>query len=1064
MLLLPVQLLWAQGVTTSSMQGVVTDENGEGLPGASVVAIHTPSGTQYGTSALSDGRYIIPNMRVGGPYTLRISYLGFQDVVINDLSLALGQTLRRDVALNSNTQQLGEVVISGSGNNLLNAERTGAATNVSTEALQSLPTISRSLQDFTRLSPLANTGGNGTQFAGSNNRYNQFAIDGIINNDVFGLSGSGTNGGQTGIQPISLDAIDEIQINIAPYDVRQGGFTGGGINAVTRSGTNNFEGSAYFFGNNENFVGSRNPTTGEEADYPEYRDYQLGFRLGGPILKDKLFFFVNGEITRNTTPLAFDPTVSGSGSQVTIDEIQRVINTVTRISPNYDLGTYGAINNETNSDKILAKIDWNINQTHKLTLRHSYTYGESINNSRDNNELRFYNNGVFFPSTTNSSALELNSNFGGRLANHLLLGYTAVRDDREPLGSPFPQVTINNLSGGGSITLGGEYSSVANQLDQDIFSITDNFNIFAGKHTFTLGTHNEFYKFYNLFVQNIFGRYAYNSLEAFESVGTANEVAPTYYQIGYSFAEDGPLQTQGASEFKAMQLGFYAQDEVQASPNLNLTLGLRIDLPIFTDDPPYNATFSEALPLLRTLGVATNTIPEERVLWSPRFGFNWDVLGDQSLKVRGGTGIFTGRVPFVWVSNQYTNNGTLNGTYSIGSSSSSADPISNTDPPVRFISDPYNQPTADYFGGTAGLGDINITSSNFQFPQTWRTNLAVDKALPWGLVATIEAVFSKGINNVNFINLNRQIDPEFTFQGPDQRPRYSGGRAYPDFNEIILLNNTDKGYSYNLVAQLQKQFDNGLAGSIAYTYGRSEDVNSGTSSVAYSNWRYVPNIYGLNNLEASYANFDLRHRVSGFVSYRLNYLNNWGTEVSLFYNGQSGQPVSYIYNGDLNNDGTNNDLIYVPRDRSEINLVDITNGLTADQQWENLNAFIENDSYLDDRRGQYAERNGKRLPFQHEFDLRILQDIGAMIGNTSNRLQLTFDIFNVGNLLNKDWGKVYYVSNQTFELIRYTGLADETSQPTFQYTGAGQTNNEIYNVSDPASRWRGQVGIRYIFN
>ncbi|RIJ42974.1 TonB-dependent receptor [Pontibacter oryzae] len=1065
-LVLLVQYSWAQGVTTSSMTGIVTDLKGEGLPGATVVAVHTPSGSQYGTTTGADGRFTIVNMRVGGPYKVTARYLGFQEQVANNIDLKLGLSTSVPFKLSEQSNALSEVQVVSDRNSPMSSEKTGAATNVSREVVQSIPTVSRGLKDFTKISPLANTSGNGTQFAGTNNRYNQFAIDGLINNDVFGLAGSGTNGGQTGIEPVSLDAIEEFQINIAPYDVRQGGFTGGGINAVTRSGTNNYQGSIYYYGNNEKLVGGRSPITGEKAKYPEYNDSQYGFRIGGPILKNKLFFFLNGEMTRSITPLAFDPTDPNSGSKLTMDEINRVISTVKRVAPNYDLGSYGEINDELNSNKLLAKIDWNINNNHKLTLRHSYAYGENIDNSRNNNSLRFYNNGQFFPSTTNSTGLELNSTFNNKYANNLLLGYTRVRDDRDPLGDPFPYVRIQNLTGSSSIQLGSENSSVANQLDQDVFSLTDNFSIFAGKHTFTFGTHNEFYSFYNLFVQNIYGQYVYNSLADFEKIGTAEETAPVYYQVGYSFENDGPLQSKGASDFSAMQLGLYAQDDIQLTNDLKVTFGIRADLPLLNDKAAYNDQFFKTY---GSRGLSTDQLPETKVLWSPRVGFNWDVLGDNTLKVRGGTGIFTGRVPFVWVSNQYTNNGTLNGTYSVGSTSSSAKPITNP-AGIKFVADPYAQPTAATYNGKDGRGDINITSEDFQYPQVFRSNIGVDKQLPWGLVASFEAIFSKGLNNVTFKNLNREVDSNFTFDATDKRPRYKTGRTDSNFNEIILLENSNKGYSYNLVAQLQKNFENGFTGSVAYTYGQSKDLNSGTSSTAYSNWRFLNNVTGPNENVESYANFDLRHRVTGFVSYRKEYFNHFATQVSLFYNGQAGQALSYIYDGDLNNDGTTNDLIFVPATRADINLVDVKDSkgvvtMTADDQWTALNAFIEGDEYLNERRGQYAQRNGARLPFQHQFDLKVLQDLGLQIGNSKNKLQLSFDVMNVGNLINKDWGKSYFVSNQGFNLIRYAGIqSGTTNKPTFQYTAAGQTDGKVYSTSDYSSRWRGQIGIRYIFN
>jgi len=1053
-LLLSAFITYAQ-VTTSSMTGTVKDDKGENLIGATVKATHLPSGTVYGTTTQADGRFTIPGMRVGGPYRMEVSYIGYEPQQQDGITLTLGQAYIINPVLTTSGQQLETITVTGSSReDRFNSNKTGAATNISRNTIQAIPNISRGLKDFTKLSPLANTNGNGTSFAGTNNRYNQFTIDGLMSNDVFGLAASGTNGGQTGVEPISLDAIEEFTINIAPYDVRQGGFTGGGINAVTRSGTNEFQGSVYYFGNNQDLVGSNNPQKNAKQKVSNYKDYQTGLRLGGPIIKNKLFFFVNGEITKRNTPIAYNPADLSSGSQITTGEINRILATLDRIAPNYDPGSYTNLADEIKSTKLLGKIDWNINQHHKLTLRHSYTKGESTSNSRTATLLRFGNNAVFFPSTTNASGLELNSTFG-RFSNNLLIGYTKVDDDRDALGNPFPEVNIY-LANGSRVVVGGEYSSVANQLKQDIWNITDNFNWYLGKHTLTLGTHNEFYKFYNLFIQRTYGQYYYNSLENFESIGTAAEVAPSAYQVGY------PLNGDGAAAFSAMQLGFYAQDEAQLTDRLRVTAGLRIDLPIFNDKPPFNQEFADQY---GHLGLSTDQIPSTKILWSPRLGFNWDVLGDNSLKIRGGTGIFTGRVPFVWISNQYSNNGTVTGTYSIGNTSSSANPITNP-AGVEFVADPNNQPRAGDFGGREGLGAINITSKDFKFPQTFRTNLAVDKQLPWGLTATIEGIYSKGLNNVNFQNLNREVDPDFTFDGPDKRPYYKSGRLNPDFDEIIVFENTNKGYSYNVMAQLQKRFESGFTGSIAYTYGKSTDLNSGTSSVAYSNWRYVNQIYGLNDLRETTANFDIRHRISGFVSYRKEYAKYFATQVSLFYNGQIGLPYSYIYNGDLNNDGTSNDMIYVPRNQSEINLIPFTNSsgeiITPEQQWQMLDAYISNDKYLSEKRGEYAERNGARMPWEHQFDVRILQDFAIKTGASVNKLQLSFDILNVGNLLNKKWGRAYSIANQGFSLISYRGLNGNT--PTYQYTGAGLIDGKPYSPVDLLSRWRAQFGVRYIFN
>lgn len=1050
-------------VTTSALKGRVVDEKNEALPGATVVAIHLPSGTQYGVLTNVDGRFNIANMRVGGPYQVTISFVGYNPQVYNDMNLSLGNVTDIALTLSPSVISLNEVIVSAGKGNIINSDRTGASINLSTETVNSVPTISRGMRDFTKISPLANTSGSGTSFAGANNRYNQFSIDGLVNNDVFGLTSSGTNGGQAGIEPISLDAIEEFQINIAPYDVRQGGFTGGGINAVTKSGTNSFKGTAYFFGNNEKFVGKNEPKTNTNLKIATQSDYSGGFTLGGPIIKNKLFFFVSGEMARTSFPLSNVP--GSATSNISTAEVDRIIAVINRVAPSYDPGSYLNINNETSSNKLLAKINWNISNKHKLILRHSYTYGENISNSRSPNSLRFYNNGVFFPSTTNSTGLELNSIIGNNKSNRLMLGYTTVLDDREPRGANFPTVYIN-LSNATSATLGSEYSSVANLLKQKIFSIDDEFTIFKGKHSISIGTHNEFYSFYNLFVQNIYGSYGYKTLANFETIGLPGEVAPTYYAVGYSFdGTDNPSQSNGAAKFNAMQLGFYAQDQYQLTNTMQITGGLRIDVPVFSDSPAANSKFNTDY---AAQGVATGTLPKTKLMYSPRLGFNWDVFGNKTTQVRGGTGLFTGRVPFVWISNQFTNNGQVNGAYSKGSTASSAPLI--TTPAVTFVADPYSQKLAETLvpAQVASRGAINVVDKNLQFPQVFRTNLAVDQKLPYGIIATVEGIFSKTYNNVNFINLNRQVDPSFTFTGVDQRPRYFSGRIDPNFEEIVKFENTNQGYSYNFVFMLNKQFENGFNAQASYTYGKSMDLNSGTSSVAYSNWRYVNNVYGLNDLRLTRSNFDLGSRITGLVSYKKDYLKGLlATQVSLYYNGQSGQPNSYIYNGDMNNDGSSNDLIYIPKTQADINLIPVTGAtpVSIADQWTALDAFISNDKYLSKHRGEYAERNAARLPFQHQFDFRLLQEFKVKVGGATNKIQLSFDILNVGNMLNKKWGHVIYASNQQFGLINYKGQAPAGSPiPTFTYDGSGQTNGNSYFLSDYSSRFRGQIGLRYIFN
>ncbi len=1053
--------LLGQGVTSAGITGVVTDASGEGLPGANVRAVHAPTGTAYGVATDLNGRYTIQNMRVGGPYTISVSFVGYESQLFENINLKLGQTFDLDVVLTDEGVSLAEVEVTSSRNPILNSERTGAATNISDEQLNTLPTISRGLNDFTRLTPQASTAGSGVSFGGQNNRYNQFAIDGTVNNDVFGLSATGTNGGQTGVQPISLDAIQEVQVNIAPYDVRQGGFTGGGINAITRSGTNRFKGSVYYFGNNEKLVGKSPDEDRTRLD--EYTDYQAGLRLGGPIVKDKLFFFVNAEITDRTSPLLFRP--GTASSNIEIEELERVVDVAERLG--YNPGSYGSLIDQRSSEKIFGRLDWNINENNQLTLRHSYVYGEELDYTRSPNSVNFANNGVFFPTTTNTSVLQLDSRIGGNMSNELRIGFTAVRDNRDPLGDPFPAVNIR-LEGGRSINLGAEPFSVANQLDQDVLTITDNFTMFRGKHTITVGTHNEFYSTYNLFIRQNYGAYTYNSLEDFETIGTPGEVLPGQFDYSYS-RTDNPLQ---GAEFSAFQLGFYAQDEYNISREFKLTGGIRIDIPTFNQEPTANPAFNEAF---AAYDVATDQVPGAEVMVSPRLGFNWDVTGDKSTQLRGGVGIFTGRVPFVWISNQYTNTGNEFGRVRLTGDRFPAG--------FTFEPDPANQPTAPEVGLSEGVSEVNVTAPDFKFPQVFRANLAVDQLLPGGIVGTLEGIFTKNMNNIDFKNLNVMVEEDdegnpVRLNGPDNRLYYSDDYANSDFNDVILLTNTDLGYSYSLTGELKKFFENGLNASIAYTYGQSKDLNGGTSSQAFSNWRFVENINGPNSAELGYSDFDVRSRVVGSFGYTLEYWNGWSTSFSLFYNGQSGVPLSYVYNGDINNDGTfGNDLIYVPDDAAEFTYgafnsdtreIDIYDAATQSQIADELNAYIENDDYLSTIRGSYAERNGARLPWTNQFDVRLMQEIGVNFGGkTTHRLQLTLDIFNVGNLLNKEWGRQYSVFNNSFSLIDIAGIQEDpdgTRTPVYDFTGSGLFDGKPYYVNDFFSRWRGQVGVRYIFD
>lgn len=1023
--------LYAQGVTTATIAGSVTDQAGEELPGANIVAVHQPSGTRYATVTRVDGRYNLPNVRTGGPYMITASFVGYITQEVQVGNLALGQTYNANFTLAEENVELAEVTVYGVEDRTFNSGRTGAATNVSREQLESLPTLSRSLGDFTRLTPQAN----GNSFGGMNNRFNNITIDGAVNNDVFGLSSSGTPGGQAGTEPISLDAIQEIQVVLAPYDVSLGNFTGGGVNAITRSGTNSFEGSVYGFGRNQNTIGN-DPETGEKAE--EFTNYQYGARLGGPIVRNKLFFFANVDFSRRAQPLAFN--AGDAGALITRQQAEELSSFLIE-NYNYDPGSYSPITARTESNKWFGRLDWNIAPGHQLTLRHNYVEASDDNISRSNTNFRFGNNAYVFNSSTHASVMELKSRFSNRFANNLILGYSRIRESRDTEGRLFPQVEIRE--GQGTISLGAQRSSTANELDQDIFEITDNFKIYSGRHTVTLGTHNEFFSFRNLFINNFAGRWNFNSLEDFYNNN------PARAQATYSLLDD----PRPAAEFNAMQLSFYAQDEIAFS-RLTLTAGLRVDIPVFPDAPLRNPEFEQTFP-----GYRTDQVPSGQLLWAPRLGFNWDATGDRSVQVRGGTGIFTGRVPFVWLSNQFTNTGVMFGSVFVDAR---RDEINQGQ---GFEPDPSQQRNVGPPGTTV---EVNAISDDFKIPQVFRTNLAVDFALPGEIVATLEGIYTKTLNNILYQNLNLEepvgrLEPELS-GGEDRRQLYPReNQVNENFTHAILLTNTSRGYSYNLTGQLRKNFDNGIMSSIAYTYGMARDVNSGTSSTARSNWEFNQIVNDPNNPELGFSAFDLRHRIVGSLGYRLEWANNFATSFSLFYAGRSGNPFTYLYFGDLNQDGNrSNDLMYVPRDASEIELLPITDRdgnvtLSPEEQWTALNSFIEQDDYLSSRRGQFTERNAARTPWEHQFDLRLMQDIFVNIGQKQHTLQLTLDVFNVGNLLNSAWGRQYFVSFGSFELLSF----DDRNREGFSYR---PVEGDPWAVAPFASRWQGQLGLRYIFN
>ena len=1112
-------IAFAQGVTTASLSGVVKDDKGEGLPGATVVVVHTPSGTKYATATQPDGRYALQGLRVGGPYTVTTTFIGFKDQVNENIYLTLGTTTNLSVKLSEGDQTLDVVEVVSGKNSVINSERTGAATNISREQIERMPTISRSFADMTRLTPQAN----GNSVGGRNGGFNNVTIDGAVFNNSFGLSP--TIGGQASAQPISLDAVEQVQVSIAPFDVRQGSFTGAGINAVTRSGTNTMQGSVFTFRRTDGLQGFK---VGDvEVPRQDLSNWQYGFRLGGPIIKNKLFFFVNGEIEDRITPsTSFQankpglplPGGTSNTSSASAAELNDLRNFITQ-NLGIDPGGFESFGLRTYSQKATVKLDWNISDKHKFSIKYNYLQSYADIAPSNSGAITTRNPGQFgmpfqsayytINNNLNSVIAELNSRFSNEVSNTFQIGYTAMRDFRDSFTSKaFPMVDIGNGSGQQLTAFGYEPFTYNNILNTDVFQISNNLSIYKGKHTLTIGTYNEFYKFTNGFAPTYYGAYQFPSIDAFKAsvragLAGANATpedlvlgAPSRYQLRYSALPDGsfPLATT-----RAFQIGLYAQDEIAVRNNLNLTIGLRVDMPYVTADVERNPvaenmTFNggEKVDVSRLQGLAP--------LWSPRVGFNWDVFDNKKTQVRGGTGIFTGRVPYVWISNQVSNTGNLFGSIdNIGGNAS------------RNI---FNPNVTTYIPASRTLSpsstfNLAYTDPNFKFPQVWRTNIAIDQQLPWGIIGTLEGIYTADLNAVYLQNVNLPTARGVLNSESDKRPVYFGnpntfdpnglpytttsgtttttvnGRIYSNVSDAIALRNTTQGYSFNFTAQLQKNFGKSLFASVAYSYTDSRSVNDG-GSVAQSMWRDRPISGDPNATALSYSNFMVRQRIIASVSYKKEYAKYFATSISVFFEAAPNGRVSYVYQGDANGDnaGGNNDLLFVPRTRTDINLVDIngfSNGVpytySATQQWADLDKYIGQDPYLSTMRGQYVERNGMELPMYAKADLSIRQDImlNPTSTNKKHTLQFSFDIFNFTNLLSSAWGVEQLVNRNN--LITFVGReavpagspagTQGKSQYSFPYLDVNtQTplTTSFRNNTGTGSRWVAQFGVRYIFN
>lgn len=1011
-------------VTTSNIKGLILDETSQPLPGANVVAIHTPTGTKHGAATNIDGRFNLLNLRVGGPYTITISYVGYKEQSFSDVFLTLGKTQNINISLVSDSEQLEAVVIQGTGGTgTFGSDRTGAETSIGRRELTRLPTISRSQADFTRLEPTASNG----SFGGRNDQFNNFSLDGAIFNNPFGLDAA-TPGGQTNAQPVSLDAIEQIQVTTAPYDVTQSGFTGASVNAVTKSGTNEFHGTVYGFFRNEDITGRK--IKGDKLPKAELEQKQFGISIGGPIIKNKLFFFANFEkddrddLGQNWLP----NTGSGAVNESRVLESDLIMVRDAFATIGYVTGAYEGFIHKSESHKGIFKLDWNINDNNRLTIIYNY-----LNASKEKpahptaiafrgpsaSTLQFQNSGYEINNQLQSVQLELNSTLSDNSSNKLQIGYTNFNDFRNPFSTPAPSINITK-DGSPYIIVGHEPFSVHNRLNQKVFQFTNNLNFYKGDHTYTIGVAFEKFQFGNSFNLtsygfDLFGSVDINDFDANDYVATianaqavfdANNAVPEGTAGGWSFPE-----------LNVGQMSFYIQDEWNVNEKFKLTYGLRFDKPLFFDSAQKAQNIIDIgvvvpdIPYVnpntgKTVFIDNTQMPSNKWLYSPRVGFNYDVNGDDSFQLRGGTGTFTGRFPFVWLGNQ------------IGS------------PDVFFL---------------------QAVDPDYKFPQVWRTNLGVDKRLENGLILTADISYTKDINGPHVQNWGL-TSPSGTLNGVDNRPIYLSSDL---INNAYVFTNSDKGRIYNVSLKAQKTFENGLYAMLAYSYLNAKDVNSIEAEITSDAFAGNPIVGNVNDDVLSYSKYGNQHRVIGVVSQKWTYGNDvWATTISTFFEYAKGGRFNYIYGGDINGDGSAiNDLIYVPTS-SEISQMQFS----GSGQGAAFDAFIQQDDYLSGRRGQYAERYAAIAPWRSRWDLKIMQDFNIKVSSDkTNTIQFSIDILNVGNLLSSDWGLVQQPNN-----IQPIGVTvDGSGNPTYTFN-PDLTETFGYD-SSLASRWQMQFGLRYIF-
>lgn len=1053
-LFIGLQTAFAQ-TTTSSIKGTVKDVGRQILPGANIVAVHLPTNAKYSGIVNFDGSYSLKNIKIGGPYKITSSFLGFTNQIVDEIYLELGKPYNLDFILQEIKNELSEVVVkaTNSSNKIFQGSRTGAETTIGRRELTTMPSISRSAEDFTRLEPSASGG----SFGGRNDQYNNYSLNGAVFNNPFGLDAA-TPGGQTNSQPISLDALDQIQIATAPYDVTLAGFTGASVNAVTKSGTNEVHGTAYGFYRNQNLTGDKIKES--KIFVPTLNQTQGGVSIGLPIIKDKLFAFANIEFdNRSDLGSSFAP--NNNDGIVGINESRVLESDLIAVSSalrglGYETGAYQGYNLNAKSRKGIIKLDWNINDNHKLAF--IYNRLEASKEKPANPTalgfrgpsatiLQYQNSGYEINNNLDSFLLELNSKFSESVSNKFQAGYTHFDDFRNPFSKPAPVINIKDGAGANYIIAGHEPFSIYNRLDQKVFQVTNNLNYTLGKHDFTFGGSLEYFQFRNSF-----------NLAAYDNFGNPNGYAGTFFSPYFTVADfladaaapyatskikqnlayaqnvDNMLNSKGVGEVGGWrlakldvgQLAFYAQDDININDNFKLTIGLRADKPLYfgTGDnikdyiknsvTTRNESIDYFNPQTNTNQKLISTqLPSTNLLWSPRIGFNWDTFGDKKLQLRGGTGIFTGKLPFVWIGNQ----------------------ISGADDGFFQIMDP-----------------------DFKWPQILRTSLGLDKKFENKVILTVDLAHTQELNGVHVQNWGLKT-PTGNLNGVDKRLIYKASDKMT--NSAYVMTNSDKGGSFNSSIKLQKNFENGLFVSAAYNFLFAESVNSIEAEITGDAFAFNPALGNVNDAVVSNSKYGDRQRFIAVLSKKFKFGNegNWATTFSAFGEYSQGNRFSYTYGGDINNDGSGvNDLIYIPTSQ-QVGLM-IFSGTTSEAltQAQAYDQFINQDEYLRSRRGQYAERYGALSPWISKWDVKIMQDYNFKVSSNAkskHTIQLSVDILNFGNLLNSNWGLVQVPTS-----VQPLGVSVTADTPTYTFSGTQKSFNYEPSL---VSRWQAQFGLRYIF-